>query len=97
MAKDGHFVSSPQAADVVQVGSGERYDVAFTATEPGRWVLHRHIGHHVTSNGESPGGLLLIVDVGGEGTSLPMETTSKPQAKKGREGMEGMEGMREHS
>jgi len=54
VAKDGHPVSDPQAADVVQVASGERYDIAFTATEPGRWVFHCHIGHHVTSNGGTP-------------------------------------------
>ena len=64
VAKDGHPVSgAPQAADVVQVAPGERYDIAFTATEPGKWVFHCHIGHHLTNNGEGPGGLLLVVDV----------------------------------
>ena len=64
VAKDGHPVSgTPQAADVVQVAPGERYDIAFTATEPGKWVFHCHIGHHLTNNGEGPGGLLLVVDV----------------------------------
>lgn len=64
VAKDGHPVSGiPQAADVVQVASGERVDIAFTATEPGKWILHCHIGHHLTNNGEMPGGLTLVVDV----------------------------------
>ena len=64
VAKDGHPVSGPpQAADVVQVAPGERVDIAFTATEPGKWVFHCHIGHHLTNNGEGPGGLLLVVDV----------------------------------
>jgi FtsP/CotA-like multicopper oxidase with cupredoxin domain len=64
VAKDGHpLVASQPTTDVVQVASGERYDIAFTATEPGKWVFHCHIGHHLTNNGESPGGLLLVVDV----------------------------------
>lgn len=40
----------------------ERYDLAFVATEPGRWVFHCRIGHHLTNNGESPGGLMLVID-----------------------------------
>ncbi len=94
VAKDGHPLAVPQAADVVQVGSGERYDIAFTATEPGRWVFHCHIGHHVTNNGDDPGGLLLVVDVAGRGTSALAETTSTPEATaQGTESMEGMEAM----
>jgi FtsP/CotA-like multicopper oxidase with cupredoxin domain len=63
VAKDGHPLAQPISADVVQVAPGERYDLAFTATEPGKWAFHCHIGHHLTNNGESPGGLMLIVDV----------------------------------
>ena len=64
VAKDGHPVSgTPQAADVVQVAPGERVDIAFTATEPGKWLFHCHIGHHLTNNGKGPGGLLTVVDV----------------------------------
>jgi len=65
VAKDGHSVEQPLAADVVQVAPGERYDIAFTATEPGKWVFHCHIGHHLTNDGEDPGGLILVVDVSG--------------------------------
>ncbi|HLG08368.1 MAG TPA: copper oxidase [Gaiellaceae bacterium] len=63
VAKDGHPVEQPLAADVVQVAPGERYDIAFTATEPGKWVFHCHIGHHLTNDGDDPGGLILVVDV----------------------------------
>ena len=63
VAKDGHAVADPPRADVVQVASGERYDIEYTATEPGKWVFHCHIGHHLTNDGESPGGLLLVVNV----------------------------------
>ena len=62
-AKDGHPLASPYKADVIQVGSGERYDIAFNFDRPGKWVFHCHIGHHLTNDGDDPGGLLMIVDV----------------------------------
>jgi len=65
VGKDGHPVAEPLAADVVQVAPGERFDIAFTATEPGRWLFHCHIGHHLTNDGDDPGGLILVVDVAG--------------------------------
>ncbi|MEK7424319.1 MAG: multicopper oxidase domain-containing protein, partial [Actinomycetota bacterium] len=63
VAKDGHPLAAPFKADVIQVGSGERYDIAFTPNRPGKWVFHCHIGHHLTNDGEDPGGLLMVVDV----------------------------------
>lgn len=63
VAKDGHPLSSPFKADVIQVASGERYDIAFTPQRPGKWLFHCHIGHHLTNDGEGPGGLLMVVDV----------------------------------
>lgn len=63
VAKDGHPLASPYKADVVQVGPGERYDIAFSFDRPGKWVFHCHIGHHLTNGGEDPGGLLMVVNV----------------------------------
>lgn len=63
VAKDGHPLRAPFEADVIQVGSGERYDIAFTPNRPGKWVFHCHIGHHLTNDGQDPGGLLMIVNV----------------------------------
>lgn len=63
VAKDGHPLAAPFKADVIQVGSGERYDIAFTFDRPGKWVFHCHIGHHLTNDGAGPGGLLMVVDV----------------------------------
>ena len=63
LAKDGHPLDSPFEADVIQVASGERYDIAFTPNRPGKWVFHCHIGHHLTNDGEGPGGLLMVVEV----------------------------------
>ena len=62
VAKDGHALAQPYAADVIDVAPGERYDLAFTASEPGKWVFHCHIGHHLTNDGEGPGGLMMLVE-----------------------------------
>jgi uncharacterized membrane protein len=61
--------------DTVNVGPGERYDVLWEAREPGRWLLHCHINHHVTNNNveeEGGGGLMLIIEV----TPAPVAETS---------------------
>lgn len=52
--------------DTVNVGPGERYDVIRTTREPGKWLLHCDINHHVTNDNveeEGGGGLMLILDV----------------------------------
>jgi FtsP/CotA-like multicopper oxidase with cupredoxin domain len=68
VATDGDTV--PEEArlekDTVNVGPGERYDVVWTAREPGRWLLHCHIPHHTTNNNveeNGAGGLTMIIDV----------------------------------
>lgn len=65
VATDGHPV--PEAAqltkDTVLVAPGERYDIEFTASEPGMWMVHCHISHHTTNDGEEPGGLMMMIDV----------------------------------
>ncbi len=63
VAKDGAPLAAPYDADVVDVAPGERYDLLLTADRPGKWVFHCHIGHHLTNNGEGPGGLLTVVEV----------------------------------
>ncbi|MBM3547720.1 MAG: copper oxidase [Alphaproteobacteria bacterium] len=68
VATDGHPV--PEAArltkDTVLVGPGERYDVVWTPTRPGQWMLHCHINHHATNHdGADHGGMMLIIDVAG--------------------------------
>jgi FtsP/CotA-like multicopper oxidase with cupredoxin domain len=64
VAKDGHPIEGPSLrADTVQIAPGERFDLVFTATEPGTWLFHCHIGHHLTNNGEDPGGLILPIEV----------------------------------
>lgn len=52
--------------DTVEVGPGERYDVLWTAREPGKWLLHCHINHHTTNDNveeQGGGGLTMIINV----------------------------------
>jgi FtsP/CotA-like multicopper oxidase with cupredoxin domain len=53
--------------DTLEVGPGERYDAIWPAREPGRWLLHCHLNHHVTTNNNAEdqggGGLMLVLDV----------------------------------
>jgi FtsP/CotA-like multicopper oxidase with cupredoxin domain len=53
-------------ADTVNVGPGQRYDVVWTAREPGRWLLHCHIPHHTTNDNAEQhggGGLMMVLNV----------------------------------
>jgi manganese oxidase len=55
-----------QLQDTVNIGPGQRYDVIWTAQEPGKWLLHCHIAHHTTNNNveeEGGGGLMLVIEV----------------------------------
>lgn len=65
VATDGHPV--PEAAqltkDTISVAPGERYEIEFTPTEPGQWMLHCHILHHTTNDNVEPGGLMMIINV----------------------------------
>lgn len=68
VATDGSPV--PEAArvekDTVDVGPGERYDVIWTAREPGKWLLHCHISHHTTNDHteeQGAGGLTMVIEV----------------------------------
>ena len=68
VATDGETVpeSARLAKDTVNVGPGERYDVIWTAREPGKWLLHCHINHHTTNDNreeDGAGGLTLVIEV----------------------------------
>jgi FtsP/CotA-like multicopper oxidase with cupredoxin domain len=68
VATDGESIaeSAQLLKDTVNVAPGERYDVIWEAREPGKWLLHCHINHHVTNDNreqQGGGGLMLILDV----------------------------------
>jgi len=60
--KDGFPLPAPYKADTIAVNPGERYDVIFTADNPGRWMIHDHVDSH-TMNGDRPmGGVMTVVE-----------------------------------
>ena len=62
VAKDGAVLPAAYQADTVLVGPGERYDFEFVADDPGDWMFHCHILHHVTNDAVvEPGGLMNFV------------------------------------
>jgi FtsP/CotA-like multicopper oxidase with cupredoxin domain len=68
VARDGMTLppSGRFEADTVNVGPGQRYDVIWKALNPGKWLIHCHIGHHTTNNNveeHGGGGLMMILDV----------------------------------
>lgn len=63
--KDGLPLKAPYYADVLHLSPGERYDVIMRMNNPGRWIAHDHIEHHVSNNGKAPGGSVLIFEYDG--------------------------------
>ncbi|MCU1232181.1 MAG: multicopper oxidase type 3 [Candidatus Solibacter sp.] len=69
VARDGTTLppAARFSADTINIGPGQRYDVIWKALNPGKWLIHCHIGHHTTNNNvetNGGGGLMMIVDVG---------------------------------
>lgn len=68
VARDGETLA-PSArfkADTINIGPGQRYDVIWTAREPGKWLIHCHIAHHTANNNvetQGGGGLVMVIDV----------------------------------
>ena len=60
--KDGLPLESPYYADVIPMLPGERIDGIVEMNNPGLWITHDHIEHHVSNNGKAPGGSVLIVE-----------------------------------
>ena len=63
VARDGHGVPRAlrELRDTITLESAERADIEFTLPK-GKWLLHCHIGHHLTNDGEGPGGLLAVIN-----------------------------------
>jgi manganese oxidase len=72
-AKDGEPLPSAQRLNTLSIDPGETYDVVFRADNPGTWVLHCHDLHHASNDGQEPGGLIVVVNVGGSAAGTPSE------------------------
>jgi len=62
---DGHALETPYWADVVHIPMGSRVDVIAWMDNPGLWINHDHIEHHVSNNGKTPGGAALVIEYEG--------------------------------
>ncbi len=63
--KDGLPLPAPYGADVVAMAPGERYDVIIEMNNPGIWMTHDHIEHHVTNAGKHHTGSMLVIEYEG--------------------------------
>lgn len=61
VARDGHASDDRGLRDTVTLESGERADIEFRLPK-GKWILHCHIGHHLTNDGHGPGGLIQLIE-----------------------------------
>jgi FtsP/CotA-like multicopper oxidase with cupredoxin domain len=82
VAKDGAPVPAPYQADTVLVGSGERYDLELVADDPGDWMFHCHILHHVTNDAvEDPGGLMNFVTYEGHDNAYQQRKAGRGESR----------------
>ena len=63
--KDGLPPDSPYWADVIDIPMGARLDAIVRMDNPGLWLNHDHIDTHVSNNGKTPGGPVMIVEYEG--------------------------------
>jgi len=63
--KDGLPLASPYWADVIDVPVGARIDAIVRMNNPGLWLNHDHIDSHISNNGKTPGGPIMIVEYDG--------------------------------
>lgn len=88
--RDGYTLESPFYADTILIGPGERYDILFTANNPGDWMLHDHAGGTLNA-GFEPGGMMIHIHY--EGFENPileeeMEKIEEYNRKVSRQGSE---------
>lgn len=63
--KDGLPLEDHVPMDVLPMQPGERYDVIVEMNNPGRWIAHDHHEHHVSNDGNMPGGAVMILEYEG--------------------------------
>lgn len=87
LAKDGEPLRTPQPMNTVAVASGETYDIAFVANNPGAWMFHCHELHHTMNGPTQPGGLIQVIRYEGLPPAAPKKTVpSAPPSGAGGHG-----------
>lgn len=67
--KDGLPLKQPYMVDVIDIPAGGRVDAIVRMDNPGLWINHDHIEHHVSNSGKTPGGSALVIEY--EGVEKP--------------------------
>ncbi|HVK19758.1 MAG TPA: multicopper oxidase domain-containing protein [Actinokineospora sp.] len=70
VAQDGMRRAFPERMDTLLVGVGQTFDIIFTPTVPGKWMMHCHIFSHSETH-EGMSGLVSILYVDPPAVSLP--------------------------
>lgn len=71
VAQDGRRLPSPQQMDTVLVGVGQTYDLIWTPTRVGKWMIHCHIFSHAETH-TGMAGLVSIFNVDPPTIGLPL-------------------------
>jgi FtsP/CotA-like multicopper oxidase with cupredoxin domain len=71
VAQDGYALPSPYTADTLSVAPGQTFDIVFTPTEVGHWLLHCHIFSH-SEGPHGMTGLANTIEVDPPALSLPL-------------------------
>jgi len=70
VAQDGNRLASPYTVDTLSVAPGQTFDIVFTPTEVGHWLLHCHIFSH-SESAHGMTGLVTTIEVDPAALSLP--------------------------
>ncbi|MFE0325201.1 multicopper oxidase family protein [Streptomyces sp. NPDC003753] len=70
VAQDGRKLPAPQQMDTLNVGVGQTYDIVWTPTKVGKWMIHCHIFSH-SENADGMAGLVSIIQVDPATVTLP--------------------------
>ncbi|MBM7858333.1 multicopper oxidase family protein [Lentzea nigeriaca] len=71
VAQDGRRLPLPQQMDTVLVGVGQTYDIVWTPTRVGKWMIHCHIFSHAETH-TGMAGLVSIFNVDPPAVGLPL-------------------------
>lgn len=71
VAQDGKRLPLPQQMDTILVGVGQTYDIVWTPTRVGKWMIHCHIFSHAETH-HGMAGLVSIFNVDPPAIGLPL-------------------------